>query len=80
MTVWATGGLEAPLFACLVAWGVGLAAFEAEQGTLHPRSAVLLALAALTRPEGVLFAGLVAVSSLLFGLTPRPSLRGWRSG
>jgi hypothetical protein len=75
MTVWATGGLEAPLFACLVTWGVGLAAFEAETGTLYPRSAVLLALAALTRPEGVLFAGLVVASSLLFGLNPRPSLR-----
>jgi hypothetical protein len=58
--VWAGGGLEGPLFACLLTGGVGWAAVSAEAGSLHPASAVLLALAALTRPEGALVAVVVA--------------------
>ena len=71
--VWAGGGLEGPLFACFVTWGVGLVACASRERALSPISAVLLALAALTRPEGVLVAGVVAVLAL--SLQPRPSGR-----
>lgn len=74
MAVWATGGLETPLFACLVTWGVGRAAVEREAGALRPTSAILLALAALTRPEGPLVALLVLALARPGG-APRPSWR-----
>jgi hypothetical protein len=63
--LWATGGLEAPLFACLVAWAVGIASDGAERGEAPLASAVLVGLAALTRPEGALVAGLLALALLL---------------
>lgn len=71
--VWAGGGLEGPLFACLLTWGVGWAALSAENGSMHPASAVLLALAALTRPEGALVAAVVA--GLVLVTCPRLSRR-----
>ncbi|MGH9867131.1 MAG: hypothetical protein ACREAA_03065 [Candidatus Polarisedimenticolia bacterium] len=59
--VWATGGLETRLFTLLVvagAWRVGreLTAPPAQAASRFPFSAVLLALACLTRPEGYLAA------------------------
>jgi hypothetical protein len=75
LAVWAVGGLETPLFAALVTWGVGMAAFEAEAGSLSPITAAVLAAAALTRPEGVLFAALVAVLAFVPGPTLRPPAR-----
>lgn len=75
MAVWAVGGMETTFFAALVTWGVCLAALDAERGVLRPISAVLLALAGLTRPEGALFAFLVAAFALLPGREPRPSGR-----
>jgi arabinofuranosyltransferase len=63
--LWATGGLETPLFACLVAWAIGLASEGAERGEAPLASAVLAGLAALTRPEGALVAGLLALALLL---------------
>jgi len=52
---WAVGGLEAPLFALLVALAAWRLAGEQREGRALPWSAVLLALAAMTRPEGALF-------------------------
>ena len=66
--VWATGGLETPLFTSLVTWGLVLAAQGMEKGTLPLSSALLLAFAALTRPEGVLVAGLVFVFAIALGI------------
>ena len=66
--VWATGGLETPLFTCLVTWGLLLAAKGMEKDTLPLSSALLLAFAALTRPEGVLIAGLVFVFAIALGI------------
>jgi hypothetical protein len=64
---WGPGGLEVPMFACLLTWGVGLAALESDSGTLKPLSALLLGLASLTRPEGIAVAGLVAAIALAPG-------------
>jgi arabinofuranosyltransferase len=76
--VWAGGGLEGPLFACLLTAGVGWAAISAEEGLLHPASAVLLALAALTRPEGAVV--MLVVTGLVLATCPnlpRRSLGLW---
>ena len=77
--VWATGGLEAPLFAGLILWGTCLAAegVDSERGKLPASSAVLFALAALTRPEGALLAAVVAVAAVVLH---RPGPGFWRSG
>ena len=54
LLVWASGGLEAPLFALLITAALGLAvrASEDEGRGLSLASALLLGLATLTRPEG----------------------------
>lgn len=62
IVVWATGGLEAPLFASLMLWAVGLAAEAAQRDRLSPAAAGLCAAAALTRPDGL------GVFALLVGL------------
>ena len=62
--VWATGGLEAPLFAALIVWGTGLAAEGIERAELPASSAVLFGLAALARPEGAPVAVVVAGAAL----------------
>jgi hypothetical protein len=70
--VWATGGLETALFGLLVAAAL-LATRDAPESPARPWLAgVLLALALLTRPDGVLFA-LVGVASwwLPFDRLPR---------
>jgi hypothetical protein len=69
LAVWATGGLEAPLFACLVVWAAALTSEAAARGALHAGAALLAAAAALTRPEGL------AVGALLLGV---PVARGAR--
>jgi predicted membrane-bound dolichyl-phosphate-mannose-protein mannosyltransferase len=52
-------GLETLLYAALLAWALVLTHHELGDPNAPPRSAVLLALAALTRPEGaVVFAGI----------------------
>lgn len=52
-------GLETLLYAALLAWALLLTHHELQDPAAPPRSAVLLALAALTRPEGaVVFAGI----------------------
>jgi arabinofuranosyltransferase len=53
LAVWTTGGLEAPLFAALVVWSVGLAVEGLGREELAPASALLAAVAALTRPDGL---------------------------
>ncbi len=63
--VWATGGLETPLFAFLITLGVLLAADGVQKERFPISSAVFLALASLTRPEGVLIAAIVSVSAFL---------------
>lgn len=69
VAVWTTGGLETPLFACLLTWATWLIAEGADEGRLPIASALLVGAATLTRPEGFL----VAVS--LAGATCLPALR-----
>ena len=57
--VWATGGMETPLFAFLITLGVLLAADGAQKERLPLSSAILLGLGALTRPEGILVAAII---------------------
>jgi arabinofuranosyltransferase len=67
--IWATGGMETPLFTCLLTWAAVLATEGLEKGALAPAVGVLLGAAALTRPEG---AGMAAVLALLaWWLGPR---------
>jgi hypothetical protein len=67
--VWATAGLETPLFTALVTWGVFFALGEAggdAAGNRRPViAALLLALATLARPEGILVAAAVAAGAAL---------------
>jgi len=74
--VWTTGGMETPLFTCLVTWSAVLAAEGLERGALAPVVGVLLGAAALTRPEGAGVAVVLAV--LAWTLGPR-TLDGRRS-
>ena len=64
--VWAAlSGLEIPLFTALCLWGVLLHLRERRQPARLPRSLVVLAVAALARPEGLLLLGLAAADRLL---------------
>jgi hypothetical protein len=80
LAVWATGGLEAPLFAALVVWSVGLAVEGLRRGELARASALLAATAALTRPDGL---GVFLVLAVLLGWARRgqpgllPELGRW---
>ncbi len=63
--VWTTGGLEQPLLGALLAWSLVLV-FAQLEGRLTPRRvlvpSLLLGLAAWTRPDGILFAGAIALA------------------
>lgn len=53
--VWsALSGMEVPLFAALVTWGMALHVRERREGARPPLSFVLFGLAVLARPEGLL--------------------------
>jgi len=72
-------GLETPLFALLVLGMVRATLREAAEPQERPNSAVLGALACLTRPEGALWFGITQGIRLLFEkrLPCRQQLRGW---
>jgi hypothetical protein len=63
--VWATGGLETPLYTLLITAAAAGIARSAPRGTLPISSAILAGLAALTRPEGVLVAAVLGLAALL---------------
>jgi len=75
--VWATGGMETPLFAFLVTLGVLLAAEGVQKERLPLSSALLLGLAALTRPEGVLVAAIISGSGFIINLKSSSFRRNW---
>jgi hypothetical protein len=72
--LWATGGLETPLFSCLLIWTVALVKEGVERRRLSPVSALCLAGAALTRPEG--FGIAIVLGALLFVLNRGRSTGG----
>jgi arabinofuranosyltransferase len=65
--IWTVGGLEQPLVACSLAWGLALATRLLSVPT--PGTALLASLPfgvlAVTRPDGLLFTGVVALSLLV---------------
>jgi len=65
-TVWATGGMETPLFTFLMTWGTLWSADQLQKDEVKIISALPIAFAALTRPEGVLVAVVIGVAILLF--------------
>ncbi len=75
--VWAAlSGLEIPLFVVLSLWGVLLHLRERRRPGPAPRSLLVLAAAALARPEGVLLLALALADGLLGGVPIRRLLRG----
>ncbi|MFH1131478.1 MAG: hypothetical protein V1754_09090 [Pseudomonadota bacterium] len=77
--VWCTGGLEAQMFAALTTAGITL--YIAEQaGKARLRfSGLLFALAAMTRPEGLLFFGLTGIHRLTTNLIQEHRIRPSRA-
>jgi len=72
--IWTTGGMETPLFLCLLAWAAVLCAEGMERGGIALLAGALLGAAALTRPEGAGVA--VVLAGLAFVLGPRtPAFR-----
>ena len=65
LAVWATGGLETTFYAFLLTLGVCRLAEEVEDGNPRIATALIFALAALTRPEGALFGGLMSMILLV---------------
>ena len=64
--LWATSGLETPLFSFLVTIGILRSAWAVERGETDVYAALALGLAALTRPEGALVAATVSSVCLIF--------------
>jgi arabinofuranosyltransferase len=65
--VWATGGLETPLFTCLLAWAVVGVTEALPRKSLGVGSALCLAGAALTRPEGLGLALVIGALLIVHG-------------
>lgn len=79
-TGWATSGMATMFFAmlCWTAWARFLN--EREDPGARPWSTALFALAALTRPDGILFAGLaglLAIADTVAGRRTRPDFVRW---
>lgn len=73
VAIWAIGGLEQPLVACLIALaGVGWARIDGPRSALW--AGLPLGLLCLTRPDGALIAGLFGLVHLLAGRLRR---RAW---
>lgn len=75
--LWAVGGLETPLFAFLVFAGAVLYIREQRADTL-PYSGVFFALAAMTRPEGLLVFGITVAHQALWRVLAERRLVTWR--
>jgi arabinofuranosyltransferase len=75
---WTSGGLETQLFTLLCAIGLdAVVAAEAEERALR-RAGIALALAAMTRPEGLLVAGALGVTRIVCNLVARRRVL-WRA-
>ena len=62
---WSMSGLENPLFLALTIWCCVRLVREADDAALRPWSALLAALVALTRPDGLIIAAAAAATQLL---------------
>ena len=70
---WATGGLETSMFGLFSSWGLLLLAVEVPNRRRQLLAALLLGLATLTRPDGVLFCAL----GVAYACVARPGA-SWR--
>lgn len=70
---WASGGLETSMFGLFSSWGLLLLAVEVPNRRRQLFAALLLGLATLTRPDGVLFCAL----GVAYALVARPGA-SWR--
>jgi arabinofuranosyltransferase len=77
IAVWASAGLEQPLVAALLAWGVALCLpiLECPDPRAFLLPGLFFGLLAVTRPDGVLFAGTAALAILLTGRFRSPARR-----
>ena len=64
VAVWLVGGLELPLLLALLAWSWWLLGGEPLRSSRLGLAALLLGCAAITRPDGILFAGVAALALL----------------
>jgi len=80
---WSSGGLETQLFALCITVGVTLFVREELDGRVGRGAAVAFGLAALTRPEGLLFFALVQLARVVRGLVVErrllPTRDAWRA-
>lgn len=76
--LWAAGGMESTLFALLVLGGALAYLREMQAPNTLPLSGAWFALAALTRPEGVLVFALTGVHQVVTRLVTAPSGKGLR--
>lgn len=80
IAVWAVGGLEQPLLACLLAFGCVLALpLTGDIGAVEPKRfiapGVLFGLLGVTRPDGLVFGGLAFVALFAVRALSRATLR-----
>jgi hypothetical protein len=77
LSVWATGGLETALFGFLVTWGACRVVDEMDGAGVTLASAVIVALAALTRPEGAAVGVVLSAVIVLLGGRSSAGRRRW---
>lgn len=73
--IWAASGLENSLYLCVLAGGMWRIFVESEEPHAHPWSAIFFCLAAMTRPEGMMYAGLAGCTKLIFMLVDKQGKR-----
>ena len=66
--LWSVGGMETVMFSCLIFLGATAYLSELSTPLRTPYSGIIFALAALTRPEGVIFFAVTVVHQVLVGL------------
>ena len=69
--IWNASGLENSLYCFLLALGMWRLLLESEEPSRHPLSAFAFCLAAMTRPEGVMYAAVAGFSKLVFSIVDR---------
>ena len=69
--IWNASGLENSLYCVLLALGMWRLLLESEEPNRHPISALVFCLAAMTRPEGIMYAVVAGFSKLIFAIVDR---------
>jgi arabinofuranosyltransferase len=76
---WSTGGLETTFFTFLIFWGTYsyISSFKSDKKSIY--APILLGLAAMTRPEGLLFFGVTSIHMLVTDYWRTKRLISWRT-